>query len=75
MSCDQRLEHFGKAFGGAFRPETLNAEAGALAQQEKFIGEKLGIAQSCFSAELDDQVAVPVLVFLDHPPGGVISVR
>jgi hypothetical protein len=44
MRRDQGLEHFGEASGGDARPEALNGDAGALDQQEQFIGEKLGIA-------------------------------
>ena len=69
MRRDQGLEHFGEAFGGDARPEALNGDAGALAQQEQFIGEKLGIPQPCLATELNDQVAISAFAFLDHAPG------
>ena len=68
MRSDRRLKHFGETLRGALRPEALNAEAGAFTQQEQLIGDKLGIAQPRLAAELDDQIAIPALVFLDHAP-------
>ena len=75
MSRDQHLEHLSEAFGGAKRPEALNGDAGALAQQEQFIGEKFGIPQPCLATELDDQVAISAFAFLHHAPAWVIRVR
>jgi len=43
MRCNQCLEHFHEALGGAARPEALNGDASTLAQQEQFIGKQLGI--------------------------------
>jgi hypothetical protein len=75
MGRDQRFEHFAEAPGGAVRPEALNAEASALAQQEELIGKKLGIPQPCLAAKLDDPVTTMALAFLDHPSGRMIGVR
>ena len=75
MSRDQHLEHLSEACGGAVRPEALNGDAGAFAQQEQFIGEKLGIAQPRLATELNDQVTVPALEFLDHAPRWMIGLR
>ena len=75
MSRDQHLEHLSEACGGAVRPEALNGDAGSFAQQEQFIGEKLGIPQPCLATQLNDQVAISAFAFLDHAPARVIRVR
>jgi hypothetical protein len=45
VGSDQGPEHFEKAFDGTARAQGLCGDAGTLAQQEKFVGEQLGIAQ------------------------------
>ena len=75
MRRDECSEHFGEAFGGAARPEALNGDASAFAQQEQLVGEKLGIAQPRLAPKFDDQFAVLAFAFLDHAPGRMISVR
>lgn len=69
VRSDQGLEHVGEASGGAVGTEALNAEAGALAQQEQFVGKQLRITQSRLAAEFNNPLAAAVLECLDHSPG------
>src|SRR5271155_734867 len=75
VRSDQGLEHFGEAPGGAVGTKALNAEAGALAQQEQFVGKQLRIMQSRLAAEFDNPLAAAALECLDHAPGRMIGVR
>jgi hypothetical protein len=45
MIGDQRLDHSHEARGKSFRSDALGGDASALAYQEDFVGETLGIGK------------------------------
>src|ERR1700723_800225 len=75
MGRHERLEHLGEALRRASRPNALNAYAGTFAEQEQFVGQKVGTAQPRLATEIDDFVAVKWLDFLDYASRGMVVVR
>ena len=53
MIGNQRLEHPGEPRGKPFGSDTLGGDAGALAYQENFVGETLGIGEPGITAQAE----------------------
>src|ERR1700730_3018836 len=75
MIGNQRLEHSGEPQGKSFGSDTLGGNAGALAQQEDFVGETLGIGELGIAAQANKPFADRGFILADDTPRRMIRVR
>jgi hypothetical protein len=75
MIGNQRLEHSGEPRGKSFGSDTLGGNAGALAQQEHFVGETLGIGELGIATQANKPLAERGFIFADDTPLRMIRVR
>jgi hypothetical protein len=75
MIGNQRLEHSGEPRGKSFGSDTLGGNAGALAQQEHFVGETLGIGELGIAAQANKPFAKRGFILADDTPRRMIPIR
>jgi hypothetical protein len=74
-SRDHRFANRNKPGARTFCAGTLAADAGALDQKPKGVGEKFGLRNTSVAAELDQPITLGRLEFFDDVPRRVITFR
>ena len=75
MIGNQRLEHSGEPRGKSFGSDTLGGNAGALAQQEHFVGETLGIGEPGIAAQANKPFTKRGFILADDTPRRMLPIR
>jgi len=75
MIANQRLEHSCKPHGKSLGPDTLRRDAGALTEQEDFVGESLGIGELGSAAQANKPFAERRLMLADDTSRRMVLVR
>ena len=73
--ADQRLKHPREPRGKPFGSDTLGRDASALAYQENFVGETLGIGEPGIAAQANKPFSDVGLIFSDDAPRRMVRVR
>jgi len=73
--ANQRLEHSCKPHGKPFGSDTLRGDAGALTEQEDFVGETLGIGELGIPAQANKPLAERRLMLADDTSRRMVLVR